>query len=205
MLYCHSKANLTFTHMDTQERKRVLERDHELFKRIKQDPAVVGELYDLYAERLYAFLLKRCSHKETAEDLVSHTFTKFLEAVPRLEWRGAPLSAWLFQVASNALIDHYRKASTRHDTALDDDTWDPPSADDPAWNTEIVMEGERLRSAMQDLSSRDQQVLDLRFFGGFDTAEIAAELNVSANHAAVLVYRAVGRLRRILITTAKIV
>lgn len=193
--------------MDTQERERTLERDHLLFTRIKQDPAVVGELYDLYADRLYAFLLKRCGHKETAEDLVSQTFMKFLESVAELEWKNAPLSAWLFQVASNALVDHYRKASTRRNTSLDDedDAWDPPAADDPVWNTEIALEGERLRLAMQELSARDQKVLDLRFFGGLETGEIAGELGVSANHAAVLLYRALGRLRQILIKTAKTV
>lgn len=183
-------------------REQVLEQDLILFRRLKQDPAAVGELYDRYADKLYGFLLKRCGHKETAEDLVSHTFMRLLESLPTLEWKNAPLSAWLYQVASNALIDHYRKASTRRDTDLDTDEWDPPGADDPAWNVELKLEGEALRLAMQDLAPRDQQVLDLRFFAGLETVEVAEQLGLTANHAAVLVYRAVGRLRQKLAANA---
>jgi RNA polymerase sigma-70 factor (ECF subfamily) len=182
--------------MQDETREQALERDRELFLRLKQDPAAVGELYDRYADRLYGFLLKRCGHKETAEDLVSHTFVRLLESLPTLEWKNAPLSAWLYQVASNALIDHYRRASTKRDTDLDTDGWDPPGNDDPAWNTELKIEGEALRLAMQDLSPRDQQVLDLRFFAGLETVEVADQLGITANHAAVLVYRAIGRLRQ---------
>jgi len=181
--------------MESQIAERSLEQDHELFLRLKQDTAVVGEVYDLYADRLYGFILKRCGHKETAEDLLSHVFTKFLESVPSLEWKNAPLSAWLFKAASNALIDHYRRASTRLDSQLDDD-WDPPGKDDPAWNTEIKIDGEQIRIAMKELPDRDQQVLDLKFFSGLEANEIALLLDVTPNHAAVLVYRALGRLRQ---------
>lgn len=183
--------------MQDETRERALEQDLELFRRLKQDPSAVGELYDRYADKLYGFLLKRCGHKETAEDLVSHTFMRLLESLPTLEWKNAPLSAWLYQVASNALIDHYRKASTRRDTDLDTDEWDPPGADDPSWNVELKLEGESLRLAMQQLSPRDQQVLDLRFFAELETPEVADQLGITSNHAAVLVYRALGRLRQV--------
>jgi len=184
--------------MQDETRERALEQDFELFRRLKQDPSAVGELYDRYADKLYGFLLKRCGHKETAEDLVSHTFMRLLESLPTLEWKNAPLSAWLYQVASNALIDHYRKASTRRDTDLDTDEWDPPGTDDPAWNAELKIEGEGLRLAMRQLSPRDQQVLDLRFFAGLETLEVADQLGITSNHAAVLVYRALGRLRQVM-------
>ena len=182
--------------MPSEPRQRTLEQEHELFLRLKSDPTTVGEIYDFYADRLYGFLLKRCGHKETAEDLVSHTFMKFLESLPGLEWKNAPLSAWLYQVASNALADHFRKASTRRDTGLDSEEWDPPAADDPAWNAELKIQGEKLRALMGELSQRDQEVLDLKFFTGLETQEIASQLGISSNHAAVLVYRALGRLRQ---------
>ncbi|MBI5654246.1 sigma-70 family RNA polymerase sigma factor [Candidatus Uhrbacteria bacterium] len=190
--------------MPTETHLRTLEQDHELFLRLKDDPSVVGEVYDLYADRLYGFLLKRCSHKETAEDLVSHTFMKLLESLPSLEWKNAPLSAWLYQVASNALTDHFRKASTRKDTQLDTDVWDPPSADDPAWTAELKIEGEKLREILKELSDRDQEILDLKFFAQLETAEIAAQLDISPNHASVLVYRALGRLRQKLVANPQV-
>jgi RNA polymerase sigma-70 factor (ECF subfamily) len=172
-----------------------------LIERLRTDPAVVGEVYDRYADALYGFLMKRCGHAETAEDLVSKTFTKLLESRLTIEWRGVSLGAWLYRVATNALTDYWRSASVRLDEEIDPESWDPPSADDPVWNTELVIEGDRLRTALKTLSARDQEVLTLRFYGGYEAAEIGSTLGVSANHASVLVYRALGRLRQKLTST----
>lgn len=170
--------------------------EEALIARAKSDPTVVGEIYDLYSDKLFGFLLKRCGHKETAEDLVQRTFLKFLEALPRYEWRGVSIGAWLYRTASNALTDHWRSASSRMDTDLDTDEWDPPSSDQsPAWFAENVLEKEKIAEAMKQLSPRDQEVLDLRFFGEREIEEIAGVMEISANHASVLIYRAVGRLR----------
>jgi RNA polymerase sigma-70 factor (ECF subfamily) len=171
--------------------------DRALFERLATDPTAIGEIYDRYAKTVYAFCLKRCGHKQTAEDIVSQTFMKLLESAKTLEYRGIRISAWLFRVASNVMIDYYRKSSTKKEGALEDpETWDPPSDDDPAWNTELTIESEALRSAMDDLPERDQHILTLRFYGGLEPQEIAAAMSISANHASVLVYRAVGRLRQ---------
>jgi len=191
--------------MEPSPQRTSLEHEYELFQRFKADPTAIGELYDQHADKLYGFLLKRCGHKELAEDLVSQTFIRLMESRLTLEWKNVPLSAWMFQVATNALVDHYRKASTRRDTQLDADEWDPPSADDPAWNAELVLTGEQLRMAMKELSERDQQVLTLKFYAELETNEVATLLGIEPNHAAVLIYRALGRLRNTCIFAGKTV
>jgi RNA polymerase sigma-70 factor (ECF subfamily) len=174
---------------------RTVDQEHNLFLRFKNEPSVIGEIYDLFADPLYGYLLKRCGRKELAEDLVSQTFLKLLEARPSLEWRGISIRAWIFSVASNAFIDYTRKSSTKQEMDWDEE-WDPPSTDDPAWNAQLVCEGERLKRIMSSLSARDQYILDRRFFAGLEPVEIGSLLNVSPNHASVLVYRAIGRLRQ---------
>jgi len=173
--------------------------EEQLFQRLKTDPEVIGEIYDRYHAQIYSFLLKRCAHKETAEDLVAQCFIKLMEQATKLEWRGVPIGAWLYRVAGNALNDHWRSEAFKKTQLLDDDTWDPPAPDDPEWNAEITIERERLMSAMSELSERDQQVLSLRFYGGYKTEDVAAEMGISNNHAAVLIYRALGRMRKLLI------
>jgi RNA polymerase sigma-70 factor, ECF subfamily len=182
--------------------KPTSEEERDLFLRFKEDPEVITEIYERHAKPLYSFLLKRCGHKEIAEDLVAQAFMKLVEQQPKLEWKGAPIGAWLYRVAVNALADHWRSAKTRREiTTLDDedDYFDPPSKDDPAWNTEMTIERERLMGVMKNLSERDQEVLTLRFYGGYKTEDVASELGISNNHAAVLIYRALGRMRKILI------
>ncbi len=170
--------------------------DEDLLLRAKAGPEGVGAVYDLYADSLYGFLLQRAGQKELAEDMVSKVFTKFIEQLPKLEWRGVPLKAWLFRVASHLLIDHWRSAQHRLDVPVDNEIWDPPSPhDNPAWYAEGVLDRDRLVRVIQTLSIRDQEVLDLHFFGQRDSREVAEVLEVTPNHASVLIYRALGRLR----------
>lgn len=175
--------------------------DEALLARAKADPRGVVEVYDRYADRLYAYFLRRCGHRELAEDLTSKVFVQFLKALPTLEWRGLPLEAWLFRTASNALIDHWRKQGQvfeQHPESDGDEPeqWDPPSdLPAPDHEAELAIESEKLRELLRQLSPRDQEVLDLRFFAGLEPMEMADMLHVSPNHASVLVYRALGRLR----------
>lgn len=173
--------------------------DEHLLERAKASPDGVVEVYDRYADRLYAYFFKRCRQRELAEDLTSQVFVRFLKALPTLEWRGLPLEAWLFRTASNALIDHWRKVGTHfevHPDGDEDDPWDPPSkAPGPAILADLALDSERLRTVMAKLAPRDQEALDLRYFAELEPMEIGELLGISANHASVLVYRALARLR----------
>ena len=169
--------------------------EKELLAKAKENPAAVAEIYDLYADKLYGFLLKRCGHKETAEDLTSRIFIKFMEALPTIEWQGVSIGAYLFRSASNALIDHWRSASVRMDRELDENFDTPITDGDPSWHAELSLERDKLLEAMKTLSPRDQQVLDLRYFAGLEPEEISTMLGLSPNHVSVLCYRALGRLR----------
>ncbi|MBU1908295.1 sigma-70 family RNA polymerase sigma factor [Patescibacteria group bacterium] len=172
-----------------------MQNKREFFERLKNDPANIAELYDRSADKLFRFLLKRVGHKETAEDMVSRTFVKLLEALPSLVWKGVSIEAWLYKTATNGLIDHWRSAGHKREV-LADEFPDVESEDDPAFIAEINIEAEKLEPILSELSPRDQQVLDLKFFGGFELAEIAAVMDIQVNHASVLVYRALRRLRK---------
>lgn len=182
--------------MESRNPNPELNEERMLFERAKEDPQAVGEIYDIYADRVYGFLLKRCGHKETAEDITSKTFIKFVNALPRLEWQGVTIGAWLFRTASNALIDHWRSASSRMDSELPVDLDLSAKEGTPESDAELTLESEKLLEVLKTLSPRDQRVLDLRFFAGFEPREIGEALGVSANHASVLVYRAIARLKK---------
>lgn len=182
--------------------KRSLAEEKDLFMRLKTDPEAIGEVYDLYAGPIFGFCMKRCGDKEISEDLIQQTFVKLIESIPTLEWRGIRLGAWLYTTAGNGLIDHFRKASTRRDTDLESEEWNLPSDDDPEWNAELSMTSEEIQSKLKEMSERDQRIINLKFFAGLEIKEIAKEMDVEANHASVLLYRALGRLRQAVIRPA---
>jgi RNA polymerase sigma-70 factor (ECF subfamily) len=75
------------------------------------DPAKFDALYELHFDRIYFFLVSRVRDRATAEDLTSEVFHKALANLPNYEWRGAPFAAWLFRIASNAIVDHYKRSN----------------------------------------------------------------------------------------------
>jgi len=78
-------------------------------------------LYDKYIKKIYDFIYFKTTHKETAEDLTSQTFFKALEKIKTFNSDKGTFSAWLYQIARNTVIDHYR---TMKKTVDIDDVWD---------------------------------------------------------------------------------
>ena len=66
-------------------------------------------------------MAKRVDNKQTAEDLTSDIFEKVLKSLNDFQWQGITVSAWIFRVARNHIIDYYRKNSKRRtDRSLED-------------------------------------------------------------------------------------
>jgi len=77
-----------------------------------------GRLYEKYIKKIYNFIYYRTLHQETAEDLTSTTFIKALENIKRYQAQNGSFSSWLYQIARNNVIDHYR--SQKKDINIDE-------------------------------------------------------------------------------------
>ncbi len=139
---------------------------------INGDSDAFAKLYDAYVDRLYRFVFFRVGNEQVAEDLTSQVFLKAWENLGRYEIRGLSFGAWLFRIARNLVIDHYRTRKVH--MPLDDDAF---VNSHPALTAEGGMdaefEAEWLRSAMKQLTDDQKTVLTLKFIEGLDTAEIA--------------------------------
>src|SRR6476660_5215082 len=72
------------------------------------DREALEALYLLHFDRIYSYLHMSVGNRHDAEDLTTQTFLKMLEAIGRFRWQSAPFSAWLFRIAHNLAIDHFR-------------------------------------------------------------------------------------------------
>src|SRR5438045_7861246 len=86
----------------------------------KGEREALEELYLQHFDRIYSYLHLSVGNRHDAEDLTTQTFLRMLEAIGRFRWKSAPFSAWLFRLAHNLAMDHFR-ASRR---------W-PPEAEGP--------------------------------------------------------------------------
>src|SRR5713226_9160849 len=72
------------------------------------DRDALEELYLLHFDRIYGYLHMTVGNRHDAEDLTTQTFLKMLESIQRFRWQSAPFSAWLFRIAHNLSMDHFR-------------------------------------------------------------------------------------------------
>ena len=87
--------------------------EKELVEKIKKNKNLFSKVYELYYRRILAYIRKRVSGTATAEDIASTVFEKAFRNIDDFKWQGISLSSWLFRIARNLVIDHYRKNSKR--------------------------------------------------------------------------------------------
>jgi len=159
------------------------------------DKGALEELYLIHFDRIYSYLHMTVGNRHDAEDLTNQTFIRMLESIDRFTWRSVPFSAWLFRIAHNLAMDHFR-AGRRWQAESDppEDTTTPePSAEDAAFH---ALGRERMLGMIEGLSGDQRQVLTLKYAFDFSNAEVAAILGKTEGAVKALQHRAFATLHR---------
>jgi RNA polymerase sigma-70 factor, ECF subfamily len=157
--------------------------------------AALEELYLLHFDRIYGYLHLSVGNRHDAEDLTTQTFLKMLEAIGRFRWRSAPFSAWLFRIAHNLAMDHFR--ATRR-WQPEEEVPEPEGAEESSAE-EAALESIGRRSMLQlieKLSHEQKQVLTLKFVFNFSNGETASILGKTEGAVKSLQHRALGSLQK---------
>lgn len=142
---------------------------------IKGDQQAFGQLYDAYVDSIYRFIYLRVEDQQTAEDISANVFLKAWEKLEDYQMRGVPFRAWLFRIARNAVIDHYR---TRKEVAPLEavvNTYDESAVPVPE-HVATRMEAQKIMSLMEQLTEDQRNVLTLKLVHGLNTQEVAKAL-----------------------------
>lgn len=179
--------------------------ERALVERARAEPEAFAELYRRYFPRVYAFAYRRTSVPEVAEDITSAAFERALRSLDSFTWRSGGFGAWLFRIASNELVDHYRRtARASSDRALGAaHTLHADGPADPADEVGHRAAASEVLEAMSDLNPRYQRALSLRYLSGLTSDEAAAAMGMSKATMAVVVHRATRALRRLMATTVR--
>jgi RNA polymerase sigma-70 factor, ECF subfamily len=159
------------------------------------DREALEQLYLLHFDRIYSYLQLSVGNRHDAEDLTNQTFIKMLESIDRFIWRSAPFSAWLFRIAHNLAMDHFRAGrrwQPEEEPPEDGETRER-SAEDAAFDT---IGREAMLDMISSLSADQRQVLTLKFVFDFSNAEIATILGKTEGAIKALQHRALASLQR---------
>jgi RNA polymerase sigma-70 factor (ECF subfamily) len=159
------------------------------------DADAFGQLYDSYLDRIYRYIYFRITDEATAEDLTSKVFLKAWENLNHYKPTSTPFIGWLYTIAHNAVIDHYR--THRPTTDLDEVVELRASEPLPDEQVESKLEGETLRRALQRLTQPQRDVVSMKLLQGLSTDEIAKFVGKSAGAVRALQMRALQTLAKI--------
>lgn len=133
-------------------------------------------LYDSYLDKIYRFLYFRTNHQETAEDLTSQTFLKALDKINSFDSSKGTFQSWLYRIAHNLLIDHYRVPRRNVDL---DAAEHVASDSSPEQDTERELTIAQVQTLMSTLPEQAQELIILRVWEELPYSEIAKIMDKS--------------------------
>ncbi|MGH7902886.1 MAG: RNA polymerase sigma factor [Candidatus Dormibacteraceae bacterium] len=164
-----------------------------LVERAKSDPMAFGELYDRHFQQIYRFVFSRTRDQSAAEDVTSEVFIKALRGLPRYQDTGRPFTAWLYQIAVNAIADKYRGARPTQDLEeVRDLAAGGPGVD------EITAQRDEIRrvwSLVEKLPAPQRTAMVLKFQEDMKIEDIAAIMGKSQGAVKLLIHRGVTKVR----------
>ena len=151
-----------------------------------------GQLYSIYLNRIYRYVLYHVKDRMTAEDITDEVFIKAWKAIKSCKNKGHTFSAWIYRIAHNQLINTLRNlnkfSSVDIEKVAEVDTID--------LSNEITPDQQELLDAIAELPPNQTQVITLKFIEGLDNREIGEIIGKSEGAIRVLQLRGLTALRQ---------
>jgi RNA polymerase sigma-70 factor, ECF subfamily len=159
------------------------------------DRTALEELYLLHFDRIYSYLHMSVGSRHDAEDLTTQTFVKMLESIGRFRWKSVPFSAWLFRIAHNLAMDHFR---AKRRWQPEEEPPEPVGAEEASAEDQAfaAMGNASLLELIARLSPEQRHVLTLKFVFRFSNGEAASILGKTEGAVKSLQHRALRSLQK---------
>jgi RNA polymerase sigma-70 factor, ECF subfamily len=151
-------------------------------------------IWNDFGDRLRRFIRRRVENDAVAEDLLQDAFLRIHTRIKTLEDQDK-IESWIYQVARNAIIDHYRGRRALPEWS---EGFSPASIPDEPDAAETLSQS--LREMIEALPDSYRQALLLTEYGGLTQAELAAKLGISVSGAKSRVQRARDKIKDALLT-----
>jgi RNA polymerase sigma-70 factor (ECF subfamily) len=159
------------------------------------DPPPFERVYEAHADAVYRFCLSQVGRAGLAEEITADTFVAAFAAYDRYRPELGGVRPWLFRIARNTAIDHFRRTRRARELVARLAGRDRDRAEPVEALVELREDTRRAAAAVSRLSGRDRQLVGLRVASGLSFAEIAAVVGTAEGAARTATFRALRRLR----------
>jgi RNA polymerase sigma-70 factor (ECF subfamily) len=189
------------------QRERDRARDEEILRGVlNHEPEAFDRFVERFGNRIYAFGVRMCGHREDAEDVFQETLVAVYQKIETLREPGA-LTTWLYRIVANSCLSRRRKSKFAPDRELSLDELLPqggvveegpslPDESDPSGDLYRQELSEALDAAVSDLPPDYRVVWLMRDVEGLSTEEAAEALGISIPNAKMRLHRARLALRK---------
>lgn len=155
----------------------------------------VAALYDHYHQHIFRYVISRVRHQHLAEDLTGEIFTRMVANLDSYEITGYPFRAWLYRIARNMIVDHFRRQETQQTVPLSDTDNLVDTDAQPAARVDGRLQLERVQAALAHIDPVQREVVVLRFIVGLPLKEVAIAVDKSVAAVKSLQHRGLKALR----------
>lgn len=159
------------------------------------ESSAFGLLYDRYQPAIYRFIYLKVSRREDAEDLTHQVFLSAWQTIDRFTDYGAPFSSWLYRIARNKVIDHYR---TQH-TPVNIETIAQEAlgaSDTTEQEIAIKFDITRVMETLNSLNQEQQDIVLMRFVQELSHKEIAKAIGKTQGAVRIIQMRALKKIKK---------
>ena len=165
---------------------------------VRKDQRAAEEMYDRFAPRIFGLGLVMLGNSTQAEDLVQDTFVKVWRSATSYDSARGSLDTWVLLIARSLAIDLIRRRVLETRTLASQE--DPESMVEPGPEGQVETHdlAERARSAMGSLTAGQRAALELAYFQGKTSAEVAELEGIPVGTAKTRIRSALAKLREAL-------
>ena len=159
------------------------------------DQDAFAKIYDHFIDQIYRYVYYRVQGEEV-EDIVEIVFLKVWENIKQYKPQQKSFSAWVFRIAHNLVIDHYRSAKDKLYEELSIDLPDLDRQHNPIKSTQNRFDNAVLKQALVKLKKQYHDIILYKFVNELSNREIAEILGKSEGSLRILQFRALKALRK---------
>jgi RNA polymerase sigma-70 factor, ECF subfamily len=160
----------------------------------ERDRAAFELLYDRYVRSVFGLALRRLRDRQRAEDAVQETFAAVWRSAGSYRPERGPAAPWLYAIARNAVVDRMRARSEPPAEAPDLASSEPGPGD----RAEASYVSWRVHRALEDLPTKEREVVELAYWSGMSQSEVAEYLHIPLGTVKTRTRSALSRLADVL-------